>query len=76
MIHFSGKTPNLLYTQRFCGMFDGKKDNCDVIAQKANANISCYSCDQELCNESSFISCNVCLLMGFVVSMLIKLTYK
>lgn len=57
-----GLNPNTteLYTKRFCGMFDGKKDNCDTFIAKEyleyGSNLSCYSCEKELCNESNFLT--------------------
>lgn len=57
-----GLNPNSteLYTKRFCGMFDGKKDNCDKFIEKEHleygSNLSCYSCEKELCNESNFLT--------------------
>lgn len=53
-----GTIPNntIPYTNRRCGLFDGKKDNCDeIIAEEKHHNLSCYSCDEERCNAASFL---------------------
>lgn len=48
------------YTLRMCGMFDGKKDNCDeLIAEEfksSGRNLSCFSCEKDLCNDADFMN--------------------
>lgn len=56
------KNPNAThpYTKRFCGEFDGKRDNCEEIIaaefRETGHTLSCYSCEKELCNRSSHVT--------------------
>lgn len=55
------------YTSRTCGLFDGQKDNCAELIDKeyrtTGANLSCFTCTKELCNESNFLSNNIWLVL-------------
>lgn len=64
-----GKDPNseYPYTRRTCGLFDGQKDNCEELIAKElkdnGENLTCHTCTKELCNESSFPSYNVWIVL-------------
>lgn len=67
------------YTRRFCGIFDGKKDNCDELIadefRETGSNLSCYSCEKELCNHSSYVTCRFWVAIVSVIGGAILLGY-
>ena len=66
---FTDKDPNItaLYVNRKCGMIGPERyDTCKYMLN-LNRDLSCYSCDSDLCNRSAPVSMSVYILILILI---------